>query len=475
MPSAFRNEAIRSAMSPRIDPPDAPLTLLSALREERPASQRWERMTEHPPVSMRIARVTSSRKARAIDGESRSVLCHGAWDVLFIGLALVHGALLLLIPSIPLIGIGLWWNANTISHNFIHGPFFRSRGLNAAFSSSLSLVLGLPQRLWRDRHLAHHADKPWRWRWSKQLAIELALVTGLWVMLLVLAPLFLITVYFPGLLLGLGLCQIQGRFEHEHGTTSHYGWLYNLLFFNDGYHVEHHAHPGEYWRDLPKRIEPSTKASRWPAVLRWLNRGNRSQLDPPLSSISLSPRRRNRETGKPGKTPPLPGPLLHFMEEKELFPPILDGLERLVLRSKTLQRFVLKTHEQAFRALLPSLRGVRRVGIVGGGLFPRTALVLQRILPNARITVIEADADNLGTAKQLLNGSVHYVHEHFNGSPRHDFDLLVIPLAFDGNRAAIYRHPPAPAVLVHDWFWRPRGTSEVVSWCLLKRLNLVRR
>ena len=39
----------------------------------------------------------------------------------------------------------------------------------------------------------------------------------------------------------------------------------------------------------------------------------------------------------------------------------------------------------------------------------------------------------------------------------------------------IYQKPPAPAVLVHDWIWRARGTSLIVSWLLLKRLNLVVR
>lgn len=437
MPAAPSNEATCTT-TPWRDRVDVPLPVnrpspglrpLSPPLGERDAVRGFKGKGGAPKIGDALAEPATlpCRTAPETAGESRSVLRHGAWDVPFIGLALVHGALLLSLPSIPLIGIGLWWNANTISHNFIHGPFFRSRALNAAFSCCLSLLLGLPQLLWRDRHLAHHADRPWQWRWSKQLVVELALVTGLWAVLLVLAPRFLVTVYLPGLLLGLGLCHLQGRFEHEHGTTSHYGRLYNLLFFNDGYHVEHHARPGGYWRDLPKRIEPSAKRSRWPAVLRWLNQCN------------------------------------------------LDGLERLVLRSKTLQRFVLETHERAFRALLPALPKVGRVGIVGGGLFPRTALVLQRILPDARITVIEADADNLMTAKHLLNGSVHYVHERFDGSPRHDYDLLVIPLAFDGRRAAIYRHPPASAVLVHDWFWRTRGTSKVVSWWLLKRMNLVRR
>jgi hypothetical protein len=56
-----------------------------------------------------------------------------------------------------------------------------------------------------------------------------------------------------------------------------------------------------------------------------------------------------------------------------------------------------------------------------------------------------------------------------------DVDLLVVPLAFTGDRAAIYRQPPAPVVLVHDWFWRRRGSGVVVALTLLKRLNLVTR
>src|SRR6266498_1205238 len=261
------------------------------------------------------------------------VLRHSSWDALFVALALAHGLALIGFPSIPLVAIGFWWNANTIAHNFIHRPFFRSRRLNALFSTLESLVLGIPQRLWRDRHLAHHGNRPWRWRWSRQLAWETGVVLSLACGLLARAPDFFLTLYLPGWLMGLALCQLQGHFEHEHGTTSHYGRLYNLLFFNDGYHVEHHARPSEHWRRLPEQKQTGAVASRWPAVLRWLERIN------------------------------------------------LDGLERLVLRSQMLQRFVLKNHERAFRALLPELANIRRVGIVGGGMFPRTTLILQRLLP----------------------------------------------------------------------------------------------
>ena len=406
---------------------------------------------------------------------TNGILRHSPWDALFAGLALAHGVVLIVCPSIPLIALGLWWNANTIAHNFIHLPFFRSCALNAQFSAFESLVLGIPQRLWRDRHLAHHADKPWRRRWSNQLVWETSLVLALWSLLLIFAPGFFLKVYLPGWFIGLGLCCLQGYFEHTRGVTSHYGWSYNLLFFNDGYHVEHHARPAEHWSRLPQRQRPRAQASRWPAVLRWLE---------------------------------------HFS---------LDGLERLVLRSNALQRFVLEKHERAFRNLLADLPPVHSVGIVGGGLFPRTALILCRLLPDAELTIIDTNATHLATARRFLNGEGRYAHRFFHavtedefdgamriaGQERRSpdrqeaerrsghraeqelgapvsavdsrsqspltFDLLVIPLAFIGDRATIYRRPPAPAVLVHDWLWHRRGAGVTISPLLLKRLNLVKQ
>ena len=65
------------------------------------------------------------------------------WDgPLFVLLALTHGGLLLALPTIAFVALGLWWNANTISHHFIHRPFFRGRAVNAIFSCYLSLLLG---------------------------------------------------------------------------------------------------------------------------------------------------------------------------------------------------------------------------------------------------------------------------------------------------------------------------------------------
>ncbi len=355
------------------------------------------------------------------------MLRHSKWDAILIALSLAHAAILLLLPSISVIAIGLWWNSNTISHNFIHLPFFNSRLLNRLYSMYLSLLLGIPQSLWRELHLAHHSGRPRRARSTLPMVMEGGLVLTLWGFLIALAPRFFFKVYLPGYLAGLGLCYLQGYFEHARGATSHYGLLYNLSFFNDGYHVEHHLRPGEHWTRLPEHLIPDTGKSRWPAVLRWLEVVN------------------------------------------------LELLERLVLRSKALQNFVLKKHERAFRALLPRLPEVRRVKIIGGGVFPRTALILQKLMPGVRITIIDASAENLETAKTFLNGNVELVHHFYEAAEPESADLLIIPLAFVGNRDAVYKRPPARAVLVHDWIWAKCAEGVPVSLLLLKRLNLVKQ
>ncbi len=347
-------------------------------------------------------------------------------DAILVGMAAVHGAALAAWPAAPLIAIGLWWNSNTIAHNFIHRPFFRPARMNRVFSAALSMLLGVPQRLWRDRHLAHHAGVRWRLRVSRQLAVEMGMVLGLWIGLASREPRFFLVTYLPGYLAGLGLCAMQGRWEHAAGRpTSHYGRVYNLLCFNDGYHAEHHADPAIHWTDLARRRESGASASPWPPLLRWLD------------------------------------------------PRPLEALERLVVRSPRLQRFVLRSHRRAYRALLPQLAHVRRVTIVGGGLFPRTALILRELLPEARLTIVDSSRRNLETARAFLGGGVEYCEKRYEVGESLDCELTVIPLCLDGDRQAVYRHPPSPAVLVHDWIWRRHRPGVVVSAALLKRLNLI--
>ncbi|MGH9718623.1 MAG: hypothetical protein ACRD8O_00290 [Bryobacteraceae bacterium] len=143
-----------------------------------------------------------------------------------------------------------------------------------------------------------------------------------------------------------------------------------------------------------------------------------------------------------------------------------------MLRSRSLQRLVLGSHRRAFRALLLHLPPIRRVVIVGGGLFPRTALILRELLPGAQMVVMDSNAQHVETARAWMRG-VEFVNERFVAGELCPCDLLVIPLSFQGDREAAYRNPSAKAVMVHDWIWRPRGRSRVVSVLLVKRLNLI--
>src|SRR5580704_7413180 len=119
----------------------------------------------------------------AVGYRRQSVWRFSLWDALLVALAAAHGVTLALLPVAPVIAVGVWWNSNTIAHNFIHRPFFRSTALNRLFSAALSVLLGIPQALWRDRHLAHHAGVAWRLRISRQLAAETSLVMMLWAVL----------------------------------------------------------------------------------------------------------------------------------------------------------------------------------------------------------------------------------------------------------------------------------------------------
>lgn len=346
-----------------------------------------------------------------------------------VAFAAAHAAALLCWPSWPLVALGLWWNANTVSHQFVHRRFFRSPAGDVAFSAALSLLLGFPQSLWRDRHLAHHAGAPWRWRHSRQLHAELALVAAGWLTLATLAPTLCLAVWLPGFLVGQGLCALHGHHEHRGGTTSCHARWWNALFLNDGYHVEHHRQPRAHFRDLPVRVRPGTRTSGLPPVLRWLDL------------------------------------------------PWLDWCERVVLRSRLLQRLVLATHRRALRALLAAqaveFAAVRSVVIVGGGLFPRSALLLAELLPHARLTVLDASPAHLRAAQTLLPPHVEVRCANFTPGETLACDLVVLPLALRGDRGLCYRQPAAPRVLVHDWCWHRAGVSALVPW-LGKRINFMR-
>src|SRR5215475_11933124 len=120
---------------------------------------------------------------------ARAVLSRtGRWELGMMALAAAQGWVFLHAPTAPIIALGVWWNSNTISHNFIHRPFFRSRAANGAFALYLSVLLGIPQSLWRDRHLAHHAGRAPRLRINTVLIVETASVVSLWIGLVTAVP-----------------------------------------------------------------------------------------------------------------------------------------------------------------------------------------------------------------------------------------------------------------------------------------------
>src|SRR5687767_14151177 len=116
------------------------------------------------------------RGSAVMTAHTDRILRAAPWDAVFVVIAVAQAAALLAYPSIPLMAIGLWWTANTSAHNFIHRPFFSARAANAGFALLLTAIMGIPQTLWRDRHLAHHARRAWRFRAAPQLAAEAGLL-----------------------------------------------------------------------------------------------------------------------------------------------------------------------------------------------------------------------------------------------------------------------------------------------------------
>jgi fatty acid desaturase len=203
-------------------------------------------------------------------------------------------------------GWAIAWNINGISHNFIHTPYFRRTLPNRLFAVIESMAIGFSQTIYRAVHLAHHVgngDRPdadgatrdplsiyrhghdgapeplWRYvvhgalrddmpgvfadmarkhpddaRWARiELAAFAALVAGGsaldWRAVAMLVPCWF---------LGQALSQLSGYYEHLNGNpdepmawgVSSYQLLYNLIWFGNGYHAEHHFRPGVHWTRL---------------------------------------------------------------------------------------------------------------------------------------------------------------------------------------------------------------------------------
>ncbi len=376
--------------------------------------------------------------------------------------ALLVGALWFLAPSsiagavatALFIAVGMAWGSNTVSHIHLHTPLFRSRSMNRAFGFFLTASLGIPQTIWRRRHLWHHAGEPVETRrrpWTATVWAELCVVAAVMITVALCAPRVFVLVYLPGYLLGLGLCRIQGDMEHAatgdpNVGVSFYGRLHNLLWFNDGYHAEHHLFPTEHWSRLPaRRAEIDAVQSALPPLWR------------PLELLAQASNR-------------------HASRWVASF---LCALERLALASGLIQRFMVATHLAAFKRVVGGLPSApRRITIVGGGLFPRSALVLARVFPLARLRVVDRSAASIAKACRYLDSvesppQLSFERAEFDPELHGSDDLVVVPLAFVGESRLKRAVARRTALLTHDWLWSQRpGTSAIVSWLLLKSVTL---
>jgi fatty acid desaturase len=199
------------------------------------------------------------------------------------------------------------WNINSVAHNFIHTPYFRWAPLNYAFSLAESLALATPQCFYAVVHRRHHqgnsdrpgadgatkdwlsiyrygrhgrpepvlsyvlkgpfrqdagnihqalkAQRPFDAAFGQVEALAIVVFVGALALVDWKAVLFLLPFYY------FGECasQLNGYYEHFRADpdrpiawgVSTYAPLYNLLWFNNGHHAEHHFRPAVHWTRLP--------------------------------------------------------------------------------------------------------------------------------------------------------------------------------------------------------------------------------
>ncbi len=259
------------------------------------------------------------------------VLKYSRWDWLPVSLAFLHLAYVfgffVAFPALPwaariaaglLYSVCISWSINSISHNFLHNPYFVSRRLNTLFSYLLSIAIGFSQTLYTFVHMRHHsgnADRPdangntidylsiykhgkdgrpesvWKYTFlsffrddpnailkamaqkrpadARQAKRELAAMALFYACLGILNWRFILF-WLPFYYFGHCLSYLNGYYEHLGGDpdkpiawgVSTYHRLYNLTWMNNGYHAEHHYRPKEHWtkmRELHLQIAEEQK------------------------------------------------------------------------------------------------------------------------------------------------------------------------------------------------------------------------
>lgn len=194
-------------------------------------------------------------------------------------------------------------NYQCVAHNFIHHPFFTERYLNTLFSIFNTLALGSPQSIYRVHHLLHHKynnkytetekDESSIFLYSKKMQVpesilsysllgpfrtdfkylygklspafkktfflELTVMLLFWAGLIAIDVWFFIGFFLPTWYLGQSAALFENYLEHYGAdpenkladSVSCYNPVYNFLWFNNGYHQEHHCKPQMHWTEIP--------------------------------------------------------------------------------------------------------------------------------------------------------------------------------------------------------------------------------
>lgn len=202
--------------------------------------------------------------------------------------------------------VSISWNINGIAHNFIHNPYFVSPVLNKAFSWLLSVTMGFSQQFYDLVHHRHHqgnsdkkdengdtvdwlsiyrhgkddeAENVWSYVFLGYFRDDPKLIfneikkrspfnawfgvfeIASWVLLCIVGFILnwkFMLFYIPFYYLGHCLSYLNGYYLHYGGNpdvpiawgVSSYHRVYNWLWFNNGYHAEHHFKPRQHWTEM---------------------------------------------------------------------------------------------------------------------------------------------------------------------------------------------------------------------------------